>query len=87
MIFLRVYQGGSRPMQPVMMTSLLRDSRDTVVTTQETVFDVAAFGSGRVADYRFDVPTTTLTPGEYLLTIAASMNDKRVERSVRFTMD
>jgi VWFA-related protein len=84
--FMRVYQGGSRQPRPVTVTATLRNTRDDVVSVGATVLVATAFSRDRTADYRFQLPTATLPPGEYLLNLDASTDQKRVGQSLRFSV-
>ena len=44
------------------------------------------FAADCSADLRFDVPLLSLPPGEYLLTIDATLDKHSVRRDVRFTV-
>lgn len=83
--FLRVYQGGTRPLAPVTMKVTITDGNDHVVRKSSEVIAVDRF-SGRQADYEVDVPVGELLGGEYLLTIEASQAGKSVKRDLRFTV-
>lgn len=44
----------------------------------------AEFASNRTATARLTRPLRELSPGEYLLTLKATLGERRAERSVRF---
>jgi len=82
--FLRVYQGGSRAMTPVTMTTRLIDARNQQVSESVRTLDVASFGTSRSFDDRFDVPLRKLASGEYLLTVDVAAGVKTARRTLRF---
>jgi VWFA-related protein len=82
--FLRVYQGGSRAMTPVTMTTRLIDARNQQVSESVRTLDVASFGKTRSFDDRFDVPIRNLASGEYLLTVDVAAAGKTAQRASRF---
>ena len=86
-VFLRVYQGGSKPLVPVTMHAIVRDARDAAVFASQLSLDPARFDAGRAADFSLTLPAATLAPGPYLLTIEAAVDEKTtVKRDVRFTI-
>jgi len=84
--FLRLYQGGTRPLAPVSVSMRVVNDTNTTVVERSQPMPVEQFTRGRAADYRFDLPLTRLTAGEYLLTIAVTMPKHSVERTARFTV-
>jgi hypothetical protein len=86
--FLRVYQGTSRrdPLLPVQLRSSLLDAQGKVVADQSAALVVAQFEKARTADHYVTLPLATLSPGEYLLRIEASMGDRTAGRAVRFSV-
>ncbi len=86
--FLRVYQGGKKPVNPVTLAMRIVDTTGAAVYEHSQILDVAFFdGVSRSADYRPEVPMSKLVPGQYLLTIIAKSGQAPpVERDVRFTV-
>jgi hypothetical protein len=85
--FLRVYQGGTSPVVPVRIGVLIVNERDERVVESTDTIDVDRFGAAtRAADYRFVVPTTSLPPGEYLLTLDVIAGAARAARATRFRL-
>ena len=82
----RVYQGGSRPLVPVTLTTRLVNSLDKDVVAETTPLEAAAFGNTRSAAYQFRVPTNALPPGEYLLRVMAAAGKDQSTRDIRFTV-
>jgi hypothetical protein len=82
--FVRVYQGGSKTLVPVIATTRIVDARNEQVTSSTRSLEPAMFTKARSFDLAFDLPTRSLAAGEYLLTVHAAAGDKSTERSVRF---
>jgi VWFA-related protein len=81
-VVLRVYQKEKRSVR--LAARVLNERNESVFDRTENV-EAAAFTNG-AADYQLDVPIADLPPGQYLLTIEASVLDKRLTRDVRFTV-
>jgi hypothetical protein len=84
--FLRIYQGGKKPLAAVMMTTTIVDERDETVFNVKSPLVADGFGRARTADHRFDVPADHLTPGAYLLRFEATAGRETVSREVRFVV-
>jgi VWFA-related protein len=84
--FLRVYQGGRTPLQPVSMTVTIVDAADAVLLAHEEALETGRFNRNRAADYQFPLPLAQLAPGEYLLALTARMGERSERRDVRFTV-
>jgi VWFA-related protein len=84
--FLRVYQGGSASIAGVPVGARIVDAHNVVVfeTTESLAPD--RFGTGRSADYRLSLPIGRLRPGPHVLTLEASLGNKRARRDVRFSV-
>ncbi len=85
--FLRVYQGGTRPPQPVMMTVRLTDAHDAVRTTSTWRLLPDAFARARTADVTWPLTGGGLAPGDYLLTVEAMADDGRAVQHLRFRVE
>ena len=84
--FLRVYQGGRRPLAAQVVTRIVNDRPETVFE-QTTSVDAERFDRmNRSIDYRLELPLTRLVAGEYLLTIEAMVDERRQRRDVRFAL-
>jgi VWFA-related protein len=84
--FLRVYQGGRKPLVPVSVTTRIVDERATTMSQRRIEIGVDQFRS-RAADVPFDVPVASLAPGPYLLDVdieATGSARQRQTRHVRF---
>jgi VWFA-related protein len=87
-VYMRVYQGGSKPVAPVSMQAEVRDSHDRVVWTETSLVAPGDFTAARSADYRVSLPPGRFEPGEHLLTVTAGRDDEnRLERTVRFHVE
>jgi VWFA-related protein len=84
--FLRLYQGGSRALVPVAMTTRLVNGRNEQLSETVRTVDATAFARTRSFDNRFDVPVRYLAPGEYLLTVDVAAAGETARRAVRFRM-
>lgn len=72
-MFVRVYQGGTRPVEPVTVRLSVTDAHAVSRVASTSQLPSAAFATGRAADFTSRLPTRGLEPGEYLLTITASV--------------
>jgi VWFA-related protein len=84
--FVRFYQGGNDRVAPALVVTRITDDRNVVVSNLERSIEAAQFGDNRAADHRVDLPIAQLAPGEYLLTIEATLGTRRLQRSSRFTI-
>jgi VWFA-related protein len=85
--FLRVYQGGTRPPEPVMMTVRLTDAHGVVRTTSTWRLLPDAFVRARTADVTWPLTGEGLAPGDYLLTFEAMAEDRRAVQHLRFRVE
>ena len=83
--FVRVYQAADRPPTPVTLSVSVTDGTDRVVQTSTEALGPERFTT-RQADCRFNLPLSTLAPGEYLLTVEAAQGARTVRRHVRFVV-
>jgi hypothetical protein len=84
--FVRVYQGGKKPLVPVQIDVRAVDSADRIVYRRTDVKEPTAFTVSRESDVRVDLPLERFTPGQYLLTCEASAGGRTARRDIRFTM-
>jgi len=85
--FLRIYQGGTNPASPVTLTTRIVDDHDIPVVNKTEVVAPEKFDAAtRAADYRFEIPMSTLSRGQYLLTFEATTGGATAIRQVRFTV-
>ncbi len=85
--FLRVYQSLREPAGDVKLVASIRDVQDAVVFSKASVLGKGLFDRHPdlyAADYRLDVPLTTLQRGECLLTFDAARGTTQVRRSTYF---
>jgi hypothetical protein len=84
----RVYQGGNKSVRPAMLRVTIADERDmALVDTTKELPATAFVGETRVADYQLRLPLSQLVPGEYLLTMGATLGNSEVQaRPVRFAV-
>ena len=82
--FVRVYQGGRKPLVDVPFWIELRNQDDHVVLERRDDVRTHAFGAGtRAADINVELPIPRLSRGNYLLTVAVGPQAE-VRRFVRF---
>jgi hypothetical protein len=85
--FLRIYQGGTDPLSAVTFTTRIVNDHDIAVVNKSDVLAAEKFDAAtRAADCRFDIPMTTLSRGQYLLTFEATASGVTATRNVRFTV-
>lgn len=83
--FVRVYQAAAGTAAPVTLAVSVTDGTDRVVQRTTETLAVERFAT-RQADCRFNLPLSTLAPGEYLLTVEAAQAGRTIRRHVRFTI-
>src|SRR5204862_483208 len=62
------------------------EGKERGVVAATRALDAAAFGDGKAADVRDDVPTARLAPGEYLLRFETGAGKAVTKRDVRFSI-
>jgi VWFA-related protein len=83
--FVRVYQGGRKPMVAVPVRVQLRNDANVLIVDRIEELSAASFSTGRAADLNVALPLSRLAPGAYLLTFEALLKD-RVRRDLRFNV-
>jgi VWFA-related protein len=78
--FLRIFQGGTGPPQPVNVRAQVFDRHDAEVFTATAVRPVEAFEANRSSEYALDVPLGGFPAGPYLLVVSASLPGGRTMR-------
>jgi VWFA-related protein len=84
--FVRIYEAVKKPAIAATLTTRVVDAHDAVVLNENRTISLDRFDGTRAVDYQFDLPLSTLTPGEYLLTIDAVAGDHASRREVRFSV-
>jgi VWFA-related protein len=84
--FVRMYQGGKRPMVAVPLRVQVHDDRGAVVLDRREAVPVSQFTTARAADIRVDLPVARLAPGEYLLTLEAELPETTARQQARFSV-
>jgi VWFA-related protein len=82
--FVRIYQGGTRPLEPVVMSVRVTDAHDAARVGSPSRLPADAFARTRAADFSWPLPGRELGPGEYLLTFEAALGERRAVQQVRF---
>jgi VWFA-related protein len=80
--FVRVYQGGNDRLAPVALAVTVQDSSGTTVVEHAETLAADRFGDARAADYQWRVPLDRLSPGEYLVTLTATLDRHTARRDV-----
>jgi VWFA-related protein len=83
--FVRVYQGGDRPLVAVPLRVSLVDSTGAVVMDRRQDLAVTQF-TARAANISVPIPVDRLAPGEYLLTLETSLNGAAARRQTRISV-
>ncbi len=85
--FVRIYQGGTAaPVSVTFAVTITDDRNEEVVKASDNLTPTAFTASTRAADRTIGIPVDKLTPGDYLLTIAATAGANQARRDVRFTV-
>ena len=84
--FLRVYQGGKKPVVPVDLIVRMVNEADRVVFDQAFALGAERFVRARGTDHTFGLPLERLEPGEYLVTFEARTAGQLVRRDLRLTI-
>jgi hypothetical protein len=82
--FLRMYQRGRTPALAVRITARVLDRSGSSVWSSAEDIGQERFAAAGEADYRVELPISTLAPGQYLLEIAAADGRSTVRRELRF---
>jgi VWFA-related protein len=82
---IRISQKAAAPAVPVTLTLHLANSRGTTIQEGTEQIPAAAFGTSHIAEHSFEIPVATLQPGEYLLTVTASVGNASATRQLRYT--
>jgi hypothetical protein len=85
-VFARVYLGDETPPASVATRVRVVDTASKTVFGGTTTLAAAEFGEERSTELKLDVPLQRLPPGEYLLTIEATLGKNTARRDVRFTV-
>jgi hypothetical protein len=75
---------GRGPLEPVTQTRRLLDGAGVTVLEETETIAPARFGAARAADVLWQVPTTDLATGPYLLRITATRGTDIIIRDVVF---
>jgi VWFA-related protein len=85
--FARIYQGGSDPLAPVTVTRRIIDAHSQAVAETQTRIFANPQARERSADYRAELPLSSLAAGQYLLSIEATRGMKQsIKDEIRFTV-
>jgi VWFA-related protein len=84
--FVRSFQGGKSPLASVRITARIVSEEDHAVFEEHSTIPAGSFSAVRSADYRLALPLARLAPGEYLLSIAAVVDQRTSRRDVRIAI-
>ncbi len=85
--FVRLYQTGKTTLAPIMLRTRVIDDKDvTAIDKTDTIATDRFDAASRAADQSFDVPLSRLVPGNYVLTLEATLGKTTARRDVRFTV-
>jgi hypothetical protein len=82
--FLRIYQGGKHDLLSPSISARVVDALNKTVVEQTKRLSAADFSAQRSADYRFEIPVSTLRVGEHLLTMEITAGKQVLRRDIRF---
>ena len=85
-VFARVYQGGDSPPASVATRVRVVDTAEKPVFGGTATLPAGEFGESRSTELKLDLPLQRLPPGDYLLTVEATMGKNTARRDVRFTV-
>jgi VWFA-related protein len=85
---LQIYQGTQKtdPIRPVSMRVQILDAKGAAIRDQSLPFAEQAF-TNRRADCVITLPLASLPPGDYLLKLEASQDQRRTGRALRFVVE
>ena len=84
--FVRISQGGKSPLASVRITARIVSEEDHAVFEEHSTIPAGSFSAVRSADYRLALPLARLDPGDYLLSIAAVVDQRTSRRDVRIAI-
>jgi hypothetical protein len=82
---IRVSEKAASPAVPVTLMLHLANAQGATVQEGTELIPAAAFGTTHTADHTFEIPVAALPPGEYLLTVKASVGKASATRQLRYT--
>jgi len=83
---LRAHQRARGPARPAVVETEIVDASGAVVHTSVRTVAADAFVGGVGVDHQFEVPLSTLAPGDYLLRFVVTVGEHRSQRDVRFAV-
>jgi hypothetical protein len=82
--FLRAYQNGNRPAASAAVE--VKDMRGTSVFSERAGLTSVTIDGLRTSDYSVVLPVDRFPAGSYLLSVAVTSGQDRIERALRFSM-
>jgi hypothetical protein len=84
--FVRVYQGGRKPLLAVSIVVRIADAADREAFGRSETLTAESFSAGRAADYTLELPISGLARGAHVLTIESRAGQMTARRDVRFVV-
>jgi VWFA-related protein len=84
--FVRIRQGGNRPLLSVTVATRIVDDRDKTVSSDRLELLADRFDRNRSVDINALVPLAGLEPGDYVLVTTVTAEKNEVERKIRFAV-
>jgi len=81
---IRLFQPRELASKPLTIETAITDATGQRVATIPAQLASQSFSAARVADYRIDLPLAALTPGDYLLSVTATLDKTKITRTARF---
>jgi VWFA-related protein len=85
-VLVRFYQGGRTRLRNLPVSLRIADANGEGIIQGTETIPPSQFDEARSTEWRFTLPLARLTPGEYLLTVEAELDDRRMTRHVRFAV-
>lgn len=85
-VLVRFYQGGRDRLRNLPVTLRIADAAGEGIIQGEEVILPSQFDEARSTEWRFALPLSRLEPGDYLLTVEATLADVVATRHVRFSV-
>jgi hypothetical protein len=85
-VLVRFYQGGRARLRNLPVSLRIADANGEGIIQGDEIIPPGQFDEARSTEWRFALPLGRLSPGDYLLSVEAELDDRRVTRHVRFSV-
>lgn len=85
-VFVRFYQGNRGRIRALPVSLRIADASGEATIQGDETIPPGQFDDARSTEWRFVLPLERLPAGEYLLTVEATLDDRRVTRHLRFSV-